>query len=188
MSELSEKKHLYDLVDSIWDCLNRQQILPCLVLLYSGIEIVAKMGSVPSEGTRAYFVRWVTKYILNKGQFEATALDLYAARCGIVHAFSPDSDLYRDGKARRISYAWGSADSKKLSASIAALSYDLVSVHLNELVHAFNIGVADFLTDLSNLPEERRRAEQVRGSWFTNLEEAVLDDFLRLPEKHSPDV
>jgi hypothetical protein len=185
MSEASEKKHIYDLVDSIWDCLNRQQILPCLVLLYSGIEIVAKMSSVPGEGTRSYFVAWVDKYVLSKGQFDATALDLYAARCGIVHAFSPDSDLYRDGKARRISYAWGSADAQKLKASIAALSYDLVSVHLNELVHAFNIGLADFLTEISNLPEDLRRAEQVRGSWFTNLDKAVLDDFLALPENHS---
>jgi hypothetical protein len=57
-------KSMADLTFAIDDCLQKQQIMPCLILLYSGLEIVARMASEPGEGTHRYFLRWVSKYIL----------------------------------------------------------------------------------------------------------------------------
>lgn len=174
----SQKKTILDLVDSIDSCLQQKRILPCLILVYSGIEIIARMDSKPNEPTRSYFTRWVDRYILAKGHFTATALDLYAARCGVVHALSPDSDLYRDGKARRICYAWGNADVVALGDAISTLEADLVSIQLDKLVEAFRYGIAEFMDDLTNDEIARARAREVREEWFTELAPTVIEDFL----------
>jgi hypothetical protein len=49
----SQTKNMVDLVAAIQDCLQAQRVLPCLILLYSGIEIVAKMGCRPERRRRA---------------------------------------------------------------------------------------------------------------------------------------
>jgi len=152
--------------------------MPCLILLYSGIEIVARMGGKPHEKTRSYFIRWVDKYILAHGRFDVTALDLYAARCGMVHEFSPDSDLYRDGKARRISYSWGNASVQKVKGSITSLSHDIAAIHLNEFTNAFMRGIPNFMDDLGKDRAAQERAEEVRSAWFTRLPTDVLDSFI----------
>lgn len=174
----SQKKALLDLVIAMNDCLDEEQIMPALVLMYTGIEIVSKMGSKPLESSRAAFVRWIDRYVLETGRFDVTGIDLYAARCGVIHAFSPDSNLYKEGKARRIAYAWGNADVHKLHASINALSYDLAALHLNTFVHALMTGIADFMDDLSSDPEAEKRADDVRSSWYSHLPSSLIDEHL----------
>jgi hypothetical protein len=49
----SETKNMVDLAAAIQDCLQAQRVLPCLILPYSGIEIVAKMGCRPERRRRA---------------------------------------------------------------------------------------------------------------------------------------
>jgi hypothetical protein len=173
------------IVETIRDCLKNQRIVSALILLYSGIEIVARMGSKPSEATRDYFVRWVDSYVLKHHKFEATALDLYAARCGVVHALSSDSDLYRAGKARRIIYSWGNADRIKLKKAAAALSHDAATVHIDELVGAFMLGIADFMEELDKNSAAKQRAEQVRMEWFADLDPSVLENFIALQDASS---
>jgi hypothetical protein len=43
-----------------------------------------------------------------------TGRELQAARCAVVHTFTPDSNLSKGGKARVIGYAYGKAGVKKL--------------------------------------------------------------------------
>ena len=40
-------------------------------------------------------------------RFGVSGLDLYAARCGVLHTYTMDSRLSTEGKAKRILYAWG---------------------------------------------------------------------------------
>lgn len=173
-----QAKSLIDLTLAINDCLDKQQIMPCLIMLYSGLEIVARMGSNPGETTRRYFMRWVDKHILQKADFEVTAIDLYAARCGALHAFSPDSDLFKDGKARRIAYSWGTASVDKLRDSIRMTSHDLAAVHLNTFICAFMSGIADFMDELEADPVAQKRAEQIRDEWFSQLPISTVDAYL----------
>ena len=52
------------------------------------------------EGTKAAFLRWCDSYLLASKALPCNSLELYGARCGVLHAGSPDSDLSRLGKAR----------------------------------------------------------------------------------------
>ena len=174
----TQAKSLVDLTLAINDCLDKQQIMPCLIMLYSGLEIVARMGSHPGETTRRYFMRWVETYILQKAEYEVTAIDLYAARCGVLHAFSPNSDLFKNGKARRIAYSWGTANVDKLRDSIRTTLHDLAALHLNTFVRAFMSGIADFMDDLGADPVAQKRAEEIRDEWFSQLPISTVDSYL----------
>lgn len=179
------QRHLLDLVGAMYTCLREKQILPCLMLLYSGIEVVAKMASKPGESTRSFFTRWVDRYILPQQHFNVTALDLYAARCGVLHSFSPDSGLYQDGKARRISYSWGNAKLEDLEKVATAVSMDGVCVHLDDLVGAFVSGLAEYFEAIDGDDESSARSEEVRARWFSSIDSTLIEEIAKtLPRKN----
>jgi hypothetical protein len=74
-----------------------------------------------------------------------TGLELYAARCGVLHTFTPDSDLSRDNKARRIVYV---NDHKPEISYDPAEPENIVVMSLHGFYRAFVTGVQQFLADL----------------------------------------
>ncbi len=178
-------KHMMDLVDSIDDCETKRRTLPCLTLLYAGMDVMASLDSIPGEGVRGGFVRWANTFLLTERSFECSALDLYAARCGVVHTFTPESDLHRQGKARKIHYAWGTAEVDKLSRATQALGHDYASVHLSDLVNAFRDAVAEHLKVIERDRTKRERFESMSGLWFSDLSKSIMDDFIELTERNA---
>jgi hypothetical protein len=81
-------------------------ILPMLMLSYSYMDIFASLVrlDVDADVKQKDFIAWVDRYMLPIGGCDLTALDLYAARCGILHTLSPTSRLSRKGEAREIMY------------------------------------------------------------------------------------
>jgi len=130
---------------SIVLCRSRGFIESSFILFYSLIDILASLDRELShiKVMKSDFINWVNKYILHGNKFEFTALELYAARCGIVHQLSTDSDLSRAGVVRRISYAWGKGDSELLKTAMQN-EKDAVVVHFDDLLVAFNQGVEKF--------------------------------------------
>src|SRR5271167_3287926 len=92
--------HVIQQLEAIENCLANRRIVPCLCLLYTVIDVIASLERKPEEGTRAAFVHWVGENMLKTYPLPCTALELYAARCGVLHTFTPDSELSRHGKAR----------------------------------------------------------------------------------------
>jgi hypothetical protein len=172
-------QNMIALVESVEDCLEKGRLLPCLMLLYSGIDVVAGLERESGEGTKAAFVRWVAEYLLKVRLLPCTALELYAARCGIVHAFTPESDLSRQGKARKVFYAWGTAKSDHLALASRALGRnDCVAIHIRELIDAFRDATVRYLNDIANSPERLARIKARTGQWFTHMDQDLLNRFL----------
>jgi hypothetical protein len=110
MPDRKLRDQLGQLGAAIETCLDGRHILSALTLLYSAIGTVCWLDSEQQFETRADFKRWAEKYMLNaKGSkaVECTAIELYAARCGILHTSSGESRLAADGEARMLQYAWG---------------------------------------------------------------------------------
>jgi len=63
----------------------------------------------------------------------------------VLHTFTPDSDLSRDGKARRIIYVDQHTPEVSYDATVAS---DVVLVSVHGLYKAFVDGVQQFLKDL----------------------------------------
>jgi hypothetical protein len=171
-------KHAIELTDAIQDCLAKRRILPCLTLLYSGIDVIASLEAKSSESTQDSFVRWVETYMLKNGSFSCTALDLYAARCGILHTFTPESRLRRSGRARFISYAWGGASASKLEQAGKLLGEEYPAVQIEDLIHAFRSGVANQFEEVCNDPQRERQFEKSVARWFGTLDHTIVDAFL----------
>ena len=114
-------------------------LMPCLVLLYSGIEVAASLEPSAGNNVRDRFEKWVDRYMLNGRSLPCTAMELHAARCAVVHTFTPDSNLSKTGKAHVIGYAFGNADIKKLDDATVLLGRETgqVNVHMKDLIEAF---------------------------------------------------
>jgi hypothetical protein len=169
-------KHMVDLLASIDDCGSKGRLLPCLTLLYSGMDVMASLDALPNESNQASFVRWVDRYLSIN---DCTPLVIYAARCGIVHTFAADSRLARDGRAKKIAYAWGTAKVEKLKrASVALGRQDWQCIHIGELVAAFKQAVANHCDHIQGDAVAMERFERAAGLWFTNFEGEKVDDFL----------
>jgi hypothetical protein len=167
------EKNFFGLLTAIETCFKAKQILPGLILLYAHIDIVASLNRAASkdEGTRQDFKDWVNQYLLPGSGLGCSAVDLYAARCGVVHSYMAEARLTHSGDAKQIFYAWGTAEGTKLKARVKKVGLDskAVAVHVDELLEAFVAGLDRFLEDLSHdLQREQLVYERAR-KFFSHI-------------------
>jgi len=124
-------------------CIHQKALLPALILIYSGIDT---MGWLVADDESAAvvdrFASWVDKYMLGTKSLDCTSLDLYAARCGILHTFTADSRLSATGKARPIYYVWGKVSAEDHARVAGATREKCVFLRVEDLSEAFRRGVA----------------------------------------------
>lgn len=174
------------LLDSIEDCLTKRRIIPCLILLYSGMDTISMLES--GRASRKNFKQWVAKYVLKQGGgLNCTADDLYAARCGILHTFSAESDLSRAGDARRIVYAWGNAEVDSLARALTIQNRVDCAIHVRQLVDAFRNGLAEYLEDAAGDENRLRKVFESASFWFTNMSKDRIEMFLTMHDSVQSD-
>lgn len=152
-----------ELIPAVELLLQEQLPLPALLILYSGIDIMASLGRPASQPrvTRTDFYRWVDDYLLPGSRLQCTSVDLYAARCGLLHSYYAESDLSRQRQARQIWYAWGIGSPQSLQRSIDQAGVDFaVAVHVDELLSAFELALDRFETALSADPARLKLVSQ----------------------------
>ena len=159
-------------------CLSDKQTLAALVLIYASIDIMGSLERAEGEGTRKSFIRWADAYLLPRDSLPCTSLELYAARCGVLHTLTADADLTREGKARRILYSWGTAQADELREVSRRLKKDVVSIHIGDLRQAVVDGVAAYRRDLEHDSARRAAVERQVAQWFTFLPVEVARAFL----------
>lgn len=175
------EKQMESLFEAINACIDKKLTLPSLMLIYTGIDIIASLDRKENEGTKKSFTRWAENYILNQSLHgSCTAIELYGARCGVLHMMSPKSDLSKEGKAREVCYAWGNATANKLELVGGYLGLDYPVIHISKLNTAFQKGVRTFLSELAD--EKKRLIEIVenkKGMWFSDISTEIVDYSLR---------
>lgn len=141
-----------------------------LVVLYSTIDAAAWLAADhDGDVTKKDFVKWCDTYLLPESGLDCTAVELYAARCGMLHSFSAYSSLQRRGDARPLSYARGSGSLVELRRFIAESDEkDIVAVQLEDLATALVRGWERFLGFLDANPSATKRLV-VRGGMLFSL-------------------
>src|SRR5437764_14091045 len=92
---------LRDLIRAVRLCLAQHLPLPALMLLYAGIDTAGWLAADdPKAPVGQRFTEWVDRYLLPRTTLKVTALELYAARCAVLHTMTARSDLSDAGKAR----------------------------------------------------------------------------------------
>jgi hypothetical protein len=177
-------KHMLDLHDAIEDSYQKARYMPCLVLLYSGIDVAASLEPSLGTGVGDRFRKWVDRYMLKSGSLKCTATDLYAARCAVVHTFTPESDLSKKREARVIGYAFGAAKLHKLDeASDIAGQSRQVNVHARSLIDAFYEGFGTYLEEARGDKLRLQEIERTAGLWSVSMSLKPIDDYLEIAKR-----
>jgi len=167
------EKNLNNITKSIELCLNAKLQISSLVLLYSGIDIMGWLNRPVSKyhKPKEDFIRWVDDYLLPNSNIKCKAIDLYAARCAIIHSYSCSSRLSKEGKAKEIYYSWGKANIKSLQNDIDRRSKkNAVAIHINGFLEAFKEGVEKFkLSIKSDKEKEKIVCGRANKYFFVNM-------------------
>ncbi|MCX6026810.1 MAG: hypothetical protein NTY23_11225 [Chloroflexi bacterium] len=161
-------------------CLEKRLHMPALILLYSAIDISGWLACLSdNKPVRDAFCEWVDKYMLPANQLSCTSLDLYAARCGLLHTFTPESRYSSTGDAKLFAYAWGKAKVADLRKSIELQGRtDLIAIHVSDLLEAYRLGLARYLTDVDNDPSLGSTFDLKAGKFFAPMSTRDLDAYL----------
>jgi hypothetical protein len=153
-------------------CRSRGLDIPMLVLIYSALDTLAWVvyGHEIVEVKRR-FVAVCEKYVLSSSSFECTALELYAARCSILHSLGWESELSKAGKARAVFYSFGSDNPE-----IAQEAFDhahpgrFIAVRADELLKAVMTAVACVTEQANHDSALASRMEVADGKQYMALE------------------
>lgn len=157
-------------------CAERGWQLPALILTYSAFDTMGWMAAPdPRAKVRGRFTAWAERYALPAvPRLRCTALELYAARCGVLHTFTADSDLSERG-VRKLVYAWGPADLSDLERAAAIVgSGAWVAVHVSDLTAAVRLGAAQMFEDSGRDPILRARIESRGAAFFRSVGPAAF--------------
>jgi hypothetical protein len=87
------ERDLADTLLAIEKCIEERRHMPTTILIYSLIDSVAWACSNKAErSTRRNFESWVERWMMPRFAPIAPriqAVDLYAARCGVLHSMTP---------------------------------------------------------------------------------------------------
>jgi hypothetical protein len=129
-----------------------------LILTYAGMDMMATlaMPSGQAEVQPLDFINWAKKYVDLKSKEKVTGVELYGARCGVVHNYGVKSRKTVNKQARMLGYTGDDQEGKSSSVVYAPnVSKDLVLVNIGSLVEAFFTGIDKFLIDQFSDPRSR---------------------------------
>ena len=158
---------LNGIIKDVNDARARKSYRATLILVYSGIDAMAHltMPAGKDKVTRADFVTWAENYLRFRGTdkqptLALPGLELYAARCALVHTYSAEADLHKEGKVKR---QIGYGDEFLPEVAHKDDVEHLVMVSIRGLVDAFSRGIAATLQDIKG-DEERAPAATATGA------------------------
>ena len=139
--------------DPIKLCLEHGHFSAGVKLIYAGIDTMAflMMPATNSKGKkrekveRDDFINWVEQYLHFEGDEQLSGLDVYGARCSMLHNHSIYSELSKLGKCRWVGYTDKMHPPVRFDPKIHK---QLVMVSVPDLAEAFFSGVRECLIDL----------------------------------------
>lgn len=125
-----------------------------LILVFSSIDAMGLLGAAPSvsKASGTTFKDWAGKYLLNGTNMPFNEVDLWGARCAVLHTQTSLSDLSAAGKARQIQWYAGDPETDVAKTFVTLVSTlekgSHVAGHFDSFYKQFCVGVGTFATDL----------------------------------------
>ncbi len=151
LSTQSFDKAINDLLSAIQCLLERQYIIPSLITIYSTIDTLSWLArpKTQQDVRKSDFLYWTETYLLPDSTLECTAIDLYSARCAIVHSNTFVSNLSRSKSAKEIYYTWGVASPILVDNVIKKRGDFATTVHIDTLFESLKAAIERFKNDIS---------------------------------------
>lgn len=132
------------ILEGIEACLREECLLSAASLIFAGIDAISALTrpiAAPKTDS-AVFMRWVDRFLLPGSRLPCNAVDLYAARCGLLHTYGYSSTRVASGEARPLVLQWAAgppADSE------IPLPESALVVHMEDLHESLVRAVHDFV-------------------------------------------
>ena len=159
-----------DHADAVRLCMDNQLIVQALTLIYTGIDFLASLSRPLGQAdvSRSDFIRWVETFMECLQQLGVEGIDLYGARCGIVHTYTPDSGVHRKGRAKRIMYSWGDREPHAATSLVRGLGRSEVFIKVEELFETLCVGMEKFGETMETDKELEMRVVSRATKLFSN--------------------
>ncbi|MFC3108041.1 hypothetical protein ACFQAT_18745 [Undibacterium arcticum] len=154
-----------EMFDALDVCYDKALVMPCLVLIYTIIDSISWLAyGACEQSSKKRFILWVEKYYLGRLEGSCDSIDLYAARCSILHGLSWESNLTKDGKAKRLFYAIGRNGKKPGELDTRIWSQDQVaSMQIDSMISSLKLAMACFFEDAKKDDVLSQRLENTDG-------------------------
>lgn len=177
-------KEMFAAIDA---CLENKIKLPALLLAYTLIDIAGWLNSNEAS-VKARFTDWVEKYILPNSTLPCNSLELYGARCGLLHSYSATSELSSAGKVRKIFYVWQPSrveDHSKLISLYEELMTRLgktpeqiIAIQVEDIFAALKTGVEKFLSEIASDPQRAVQIYDKAGNIMLDYPDADMQELI----------
>jgi len=126
--------------------LEHKRFRAAVLLIYAGMDAmsVLSMPATQDDVTGADFISWADRYIRFPCVTQVKGVDLYGARCSMLHTYGAVSKMSRQGKCRMIAYADHQIPEVRFNPSVAS---DLMIVSVKALMDAFFAGIDRFFVE-----------------------------------------
>ncbi len=133
-------------------------ITGALILTYAAIDAMAflSMPENRKEVNRSNFISWVETYMKTdpKQPYQYQGIDLYGARCGLVHRYGATSRLTDSGRCKAFSYHDGSEHIYK-----PIIHEDFVAISYPRFINDFFRAMKKFLADIIKDKELKKKVD-----------------------------
>ncbi len=145
---------------AIDECMSADRVVASLILIYSTIDSLAWLGisDTTSDTTETAFCDWLDTYLLPFAfGIRCDAIDLYGARCGLLHTRSSISKKSRRGDAKQIMYAWAGQSREDLQKFLDIHPVEkAIAVRANDLFLELKAGFERFFSALRDSPAQAK--------------------------------
>ena len=159
------------ILDEIDDCLKKTRIVPCLILIYSTIDSFSSLANRSNKKGRKVFMNWVRDWMLGNTSLKCNEIDIYAARCGLLHQNISESDLSKAGEAREIFYCWGQSDIRIIEETIKKRKRQdsVVALRIEDLITSLKEAIVLNLEKISTDKDWEKEFQRKGRKYFVNI-------------------
>ena len=164
-------------------CREQHLDIPLLVLSYTTLDALAwaVYGDAISE-VKDRFVRFCNEHVLLDGRFDCTALDLYAARCAMLHSLGWESRLSEKGHAKAVTYTFGPGKSQTIKMLEHRAPGRFVSVNGDDLVDALHRAYERVRAEATSDPSLLVRLANAEGKQLVAIAPGLAKEMADHPE------
>jgi len=165
-----------DTVGVLTYLIKAEKYTQALIILYSAIDTMAWTSIPEGNVTKQIFCDWVEKYMNPNETLGCKSIDLYSARCGLVHSYSSESSLSQDGEAKEIWYVSSPASKEDLQTYANQLKQNTLVLNITELIASFIRGTENYNEFIKHDSSIMKSVNKRLNKWFRFIPSKSIKD------------
>ncbi|CAG1065988.1 hypothetical protein BAC1_01585 [uncultured bacterium] len=174
MSELYKEIIGDSILKDIIDCLKNDKLTVAMMLTYCAMDAMAFLALPKGQDfvEKKNFMAWIRRYMKADASqpYQYQPIDVYSARCGLIHNYGAESALSKCGKSKIFIYSYG----RKNHIFKPTVKPNIVIISVDTFISDFLTAVNRFLVDIEKDYDLRNRVDSRLKGLFRVISESDL--------------